>query len=285
VSELPLGAHQSIAGGTPNAVRRAIETGCTVLQVFVKNSNRWVGKPIGEEEAAEFRRAAGQARLFSVVAHSSYLINPAGENAELREKSIEALAEELWRCDVLGIPALVLHPGSRGGSSSKAGVSRVAACLDAAFGRRETRAAVLLETAAGQGAAVGASFEELRDVLGESGQAGRLGVCLDTCHVFAAGYDLTTPESFSATIERFDSAIGLDRLKAIHVNDSKKDLGSRVDRHEHIGAGKIGEAGFRLLMTEPRLRSVPKYLETPKDPDLDWDRKNLAALRRLASDE
>jgi deoxyribonuclease IV len=283
VSELPLGAHQSIAGGTPQAVRRAVETGCAVLQLFVKNSNRWVGKPIGDEEAAEFRGAAGQAGLQCLVAHSSYLINPAGENTDLREKSIDALAEELSRCDSLGVPALVLHPGSRGGSSIGEGLSRVATCLDAAFERRETRATVLLETAAGQGAAVGASFEELRDILGESRHPERLGICLDTCHVFAAGYDLRTPESFSQTLDNFDSAIGLDRLRAIHVNDSKKDLGSRVDRHEHIGEGKIGEAGFRLVMTEPRLRSVPKYLETPKDPDLDWDRKNLATLRRLAA--
>lgn len=282
MNELPLGAHQSIAGGTPNAVRRAVETGCAVLQIFVKNSNRWVGKPISDEEAAEFRRTVGEARLLAVVAHSSYLINPAGEDAELREKSIEALAEELSRCDSLGIPALVLHPGSRGGSTPEAGVARAAACLDAAFERRETRASILLETAAGQGAAVGASFEELRDILGASRHQERLAICLDTCHVFAAGYDLTTPEEFSTTIRRFESAIGLERLKAMHVNDSKKELGSRVDRHEHIGEGKIGEAGFRLLMTEPRLADIPKYLETPKDPELESDRKNLARLRALS---
>ncbi|HET9793636.1 MAG TPA: deoxyribonuclease IV [Thermoanaerobaculia bacterium] len=282
VSDLPLGAHHSIAGGTPNAVERAVATGSRVLQIFVKNSNRWIGKEIADEEAETFRAARANAGLLSVVAHSSYLINAAGANPLFRRKSTAALAEELERCERLGVPALVLHPGSRGESGLAAGVKRVAKMLDDAFRRADSRASIWLETAAGQGACVGARFEELRDVIGASRNPERLGVCLDTCHVFAAGYELRTPEGYAETIEAFDRALGLSALRAMHVNDSKKDLGSRVDRHEHIGRGAIGDAGFRNVMTDPRLAAIPKFLETPKDKDLDWDRKNLARLRKLA---
>jgi deoxyribonuclease-4 len=283
LSDLPLGAHQSIAGGTPRAVERAQSANCRVLQIFVKNSNQWAGKAILDEEAAEFRAAVGQARLLATVAHSSYLINPATAREDLREKSIAGLIDELERCDRLGVPALVLHPGSRGDSTVAQGVKRVGKALDAAFSRKNTRAKILLEIAAGQGASVGSTFEELRDILGASKSDARLGICLDTCHAFAAGYELRTPEGYAGTIEALDRTVGLGRLLAIHVNDSKKDRGSRVDRHEHIGKGRIGTRGFRNLMTDPRLRDVPKYLETPKDEDLAFDRKNLATLRRLAN--
>jgi deoxyribonuclease-4 len=282
VTDLPVGAHQSIAGGTPEAVRRAVETGCRVLQVFVKNSNRWEGKAISEEEASEFRAMVRAAGLLAVVAHSSYLINAAAENPALRGKSALALADELDRCDRLGIPSLILHPGSRGESGLAEGIARAAATLDEAFERAPTKASILLETAAGQGASVGRSFEELRDIIGASRHPARLGVCLDTCHVFAAGYDLRTPEAFGETIESFERALGLASLRAIHVNDSKKDLGGRVDRHDHIGNGRIGKEGFRNLMRDPRLSAIPKFLETPKDEALDFDRKNLATLRKLA---
>jgi deoxyribonuclease-4 len=253
-----------------------------VLQIFVKNSNRWIGKEIAAEEAAEFRAAFARARLLAAAAHSSYLINAAGSNSALRKKSTAALAEELDRCEALGIPALVLHPGSCGEAGPAAGVKRVARMLDEAFARSRSTASIWLETAAGQGACVGERFEELRDVIAASKNPGRLGVCLDTCHVFAAGYELRTPEGWDATIEAFDRSLGLVALRAMHVNDSKKDLGSRVDRHEHIGKGRIGDAGFRNVMTDPRLAAVPKFLETPKDKDLKWDRRNLARLRRLA---
>lgn len=254
-----------------------------MLQIFVKNSNRWIGKEITNAEAGEFRAAFSRSGLLAVAAHSSYLINAAGGNAEFRKKSTAALAEELDRCDALGVPALVLHPGSCGEAGPAAGIRRVARMLDAAFSRSRSTAAVWLETAAGQGAGVGSRFEELRDVIAASKNEARLGVCLDTCHVFAAGYELRTPEGYGATIDAFDRALGLGTLRAMHVNDSKKALGSRVDRHEHIGKGMIGDAGFRNLMTDPRLAAIPKFLETPKDETLDLDRKNLAALRRLAS--
>ena len=283
-SDLPLGAHQSIAGGTPRAVARGIDAGCRVLQIFVKNNNRWIGKPIERPEAREFRTAARSARLSRVIAHTSYLINLASPVAELRAKSIESLAEEIDRCERLGIRDLVLHPGAHCGEGEVAGVARIAASLDEVFDRTGgARVRILLETAAGQGSCVGHRFEHLRDILGAVRTPRRVAACLDTCHVHAAGYDLVSREGYAETIAAFERTVGLARLAAIHVNDSKKPRGSRVDRHEHIGRGSIGRRGFRNLMTDPRLGAIPKFLETPKDDTLDLDRANLALLRRLAS--
>ena len=282
--DLLIGAHQSIAGGTPRAVERGVAAGCRVVQIFVKNNNRWIGKSIGEVEAREFRRAARRADLAHVAAHTSYLINLASPFRALRRQSVEALADEIRRCHRLGIRDLVLHPGAHGGEGEGAGVARVAASLDEAFRMTEaTRVRVLLETAAGQGTSVGYRFEHLRDIFGSVRRRRRLAVCFDTCHVHAAGYELASAEGYAETISAFDRTVGLARLAAIHVNDSKKAKGSRVDRHEHIGAGSIGRAGFRNLMTDARLAAIPKFLETPKDETLDHDRKNLATLRRLAA--
>lgn len=282
--DLPLGAHQSIAGGTPRAVERGVEVGCRVLQIFVKNNNRWIGKPIERPEARAFRSAARGA-FSRVIAHTSYLINLASPVAELRRQSIEALVEEIVRCRRLGIPDLVYHPGAHGGEGEAAGVRRIAASLDEVFERTAgARVRILLETAAGQGSSVGHRFEHLRDILGAVRAPRRVAACLDTCHVHAAGYDIVTREGWLETIGAFDRTVGLSRLAAIHVNDSKKPRGSRVDRHEHIGRGTIGRRGFRNLMTDPRLAAIPKFLETPKDEDtLVQDRRNLAVLRRLAT--
>jgi deoxyribonuclease IV len=283
-NELPLGAHQSIAGGTPRAVERGVEAGCRVVQIFVKNNNRWVGKTIDESEAREFRLAARRAGLSHVAAHTSYLINLASPSVELRRQSIAALADEILRCHALGIRDLVLHPGAHGGEGEAAGVSRIAESLDEAFRLTEaTRVRVLLETAAGQGTSIGHRFEHLRDILGAVRERRRAAVCFDTCHVHAAGYELVSPEGYAETLEAFDRTVGLRNLAALHVNDSKKPKGSRVDRHEHIGRGSIGRQGFRNLMTDPSLASIPKFLETPKDETLALDRRNLATLRRLAS--
>lgn len=278
-----IGAHESIAGGTPRAVERAVSAGCQVLQIFVKNNSRWVGKTIERPEASAFRRATRTAELGHVAAHTSYLINLASPDAALRQLSILALADEIQRCDLLGIRDLVLHPGAHCGEGEGAGVRRIASSLDEALERAgEARVRILLETAAGQGTCVGHRFEHLRDILAASRERRRLGVCLDTCHVHAAGYDLVSREGYEETIRSLDRTVGLKRLRAIHVNDSKKPRGSRVDRHEHIGRGAIGESGFRNLMRDPRLAGIPKFLETPKDESLDWDRVNLATLRRLA---
>lgn len=285
ILELPLGAHQSIAGGTPRAIERGVEVGCRVLQIFVKNSNRWIGKPIERTEARAFRSAARTANLSRVIAHTSYLINLASPVAELRRQSIAALVEEIERCRRLGIPDLVYHPGAHCGEGETAGVRRIAASLDEVFGRTAgSRVRILLETAAGQGSCVGHRFEHLRDILGAVRTPRRIAACFDTCHVHAAGYDIVTHEGWLETIAAFDRTIGLSRLAAIHVNDSKKPRGSRVDRHEHIGKGTIGRRGFRNLMTDKRLATIPKFLETPKDEDtLVQDRRNLAVLRRLAT--
>jgi deoxyribonuclease IV len=285
--DLPLGAHQSIAGGTPRAIERGIEVGCRVLQIFVKNSNRWIGKPIERPEARAFRSAARDARLSRVIAHTSYLINLASPSAELRRQSIDALVEEIERCQRLGIRDLVYHPGAHGGEGEAAGVARIVASLDEVFARTpSSRVRILLETAAGQGSCVGHRFEHLRDILGSVRTPRRVATCFDTCHVHAAGYDIVSRGGWLETISAFDRTVGLSRLAAIHVNDSKRPRGSRVDRHEHIGLGTIGRRGFRNLMRDPRMAAIPKFLETPKDEDtLAQDRRNLAVLRRLAQGE
>jgi deoxyribonuclease-4 len=284
VSDLPLGAHQSIAGGTPRAIERGVEVGCRVVQIFVKNSNRWIGRPLERPEARAFRSAARSSNLSRVIAHTSYLINLASPVAALRRQSIDALVEEIERCRRLGIRDLVYHPGSHGGEGETAGVVRIAASLDEIFERTAgARVRILLETAAGQGSCVGHRFEHLRDILGAVRTPRRVAACFDTCHVHAAGYDIVSREGWLETIGAFDRTVGLPRLAAIHVNDSKKPRGSRVDRHEHIGLGTIGRRGFRNLMGDPRLAAIPKFLETPKDEDtLVQDRRNLAVLRRLA---
>jgi deoxyribonuclease-4 len=264
-------------------VERGLAAGCRVLQIFVKNNSRWVGKSIESPEAREFRRAAREAAFSHVAAHASYLLNLASPSAELRRTSVSALVDEIERCALLGIRELVLHPGSHGGEGESAGVARLATSLSEALERTAgSRVRVLLETAAGQGHSVGHVFEHLRDVIAAVPANRRLGVCLDTCHVHAAGYDLVTRRGFEETVAAFERTVGLSRLVAIHVNDSKRPRGARVDRHEHIGRGHIGAAGFRNLLAEPRLAAVPKFLETPKDETLAFDRKNLAALRQYA---
>ena len=281
-NDLPLGAHQSIAGGTPRAVERGVRAGCRVVQIFVKNNNRWLGKSIEDREAREFRRAVRGAGLQHVAAHTSYLINLASPAAALRRQSIDALCDEIRRCHRLGIRDLVLHPGAHCGEGEAAGLARVAESLQEVFDRTaETRVRVLLETAAGQGSCVGHRFEHLRDVLGALRDPARAAVCLDTCHVHAAGYDLVSRRGYEETIGALDRTVGLSRVAAIHVNDSKKPRGSRVDRHEHIGRGHIGTRGFRNLMRDARLSAIPKFLETPKDETFAFDRANLATLRRL----
>jgi deoxyribonuclease-4 len=287
-----VGAHQSIAGGFTRAVERAVETGCDALQIFTRNVNRWTADPIGPADAAAFRRAVRDAGLACVVAHDSYLINPASADDELREKSIAGLVTEIERADQLGIPWVVAHPGAAGDQPRDTAVRRAAAGIAAALDRTAGRAAgILVETTAGQGSCLGASFAEIGAILAivdaaapRGGLAERVAVCLDTCHVFAAGYGLAPAAELDRTLAEFEAAIGLSRLRLIHANDSKRERGARVDRHEAIGAGKIGPEAFRLLMRHPLLDGVPIILETPKEgPDgkvcPDNDRANLAMLR------
>lgn len=288
----PFGAHQSIAGGYARAVERAVETGCECLQVFTRNINQWKTTPIVPADAAAFRAAVNAAGLRLVVAHDSYLINPAAADTDLRKKSIAGLVEELERAALLGIPWVVAHPGAAGEQPVARAVERAAKGIAEALTKTSAlEAGILIETTAGQGSCLGASFEEIGAMLtlidARPGLAKRVGVCLDTCHVFAAGYPLAPRSALDETLTAFDDAIGLQRLKLIHANDSKKDRGSRVDRHEAIGKGKIGRAAFELIVNHPRLAGIPLVLETPKEgpdgrPTPATDRANLALLRRLA---
>jgi deoxyribonuclease-4 len=272
----------SIAGGVDLAVERAADVGCGALQIFCKSSNQWRARPLPVDEAERFRSGVRVSGLGAVVAHSSYLINLGSPDASLWRKSIAALAEELERCEGLGISWLIVHPGSHMGAGIDAGVRRIARGLDAAFRRTGGLAAgVLLETAAGQGSAVGSRFEELGAILAAAADPDRLGACLDTCHVFASGYDLRTRAGWDDTLAQFDRHVGLERLRALHVNDSVKGCGSRVDRHEAIGEGELGLWPFLFLMNEPALRGKPLLLETPKSDDGAEDRRNLRTLRAL----
>jgi deoxyribonuclease-4 len=256
----------SIAGGVDLAIERGASIGCSAIQIFNKSNNQWAARPLGEEEVARFRAARARAGIDPVVAHDSYLINLCSPDDTLYRKSIDALVEELERCGRLGVEWLVVHPGGHMGQGEDFGVRRMAGAIDQIHGRLpDGRANIAIETMAGQGTVIGHRFEQIAAVLGRVKRSECLGVCLDTCHVFAAGYDLRTPKAYAETMRRFDGEIGLDRLRVVHVNDSKKDLGCRVDRHEHIGKGFLGLAAFRLLMNDARLLSLPLLLETPKD--------------------
>lgn len=280
-----LGAHMSVAGGLYLAIERIRRVAGTALQIFSRNQRQWQAKPISAEEAELFGRAWRQWGDYPVAVHASYLINLAADKPDMWTKSIKALAAELERTQALAIPHIVIHPGSHGGLGPEEGVVRVAAGLDEAFALAPEAAApmILLETTAGQGTALGSTFEELAAIRAASKNGRRLGVCLDTCHIFAAGYDIGSTQGYEQTMADFDSIIGLRHLHFIHVNDSKKPLASRVDRHDHIGAGAIGLNGFRLLMTDARLQRLPKTLETPKGEDLAEDLDNMRILRKLAA--
>jgi deoxyribonuclease-4 len=255
--------------------------GCDVVQIFTKSPQQWKAKEITDADVEKFVQAQQETGILCLAAHDTYLINPAAADPELLQKSRNALADELRRSALLGLPYLVMHQGAVGAATEAEALARLADSvkyvLDAvpAGGPQ-----LLLETTAGQGKCLGHRFEQIAYVLEAIDGDPRVGVCVDTCHLFAAGYDLRDAESYTATMEEFDRRIGLDRVKMVHANDSKKELGSRVDRHEAIGKGHIGPEAFRLLLTDPRLQHVPIILETPKDGDM--DPVNLAALRRAA---
>jgi deoxyribonuclease IV len=277
-----LGAHVSTAGGVAAAIDRACAIGCAGMQIFVKNNMQWFAKPLEAAEAGGFRDHPLRGSLRFVFGHSGYLINLAASDPALHEMSMRSLREELLRADLLGLPFLVLHPGAHMGRGVETGLEQVVASLDAihaeipAAGTR-----IALETTAGQGSSLGRSFEELAFILRGCRESERLRVCIDTAHLFAAGYQLDEPEGVVRTFAQFDEVIGFERLAALHLNDSKTARGSRVDRHEHIGKGKIGLGAFRYIMREPRFRNIPKVLETPKGKDMAEDVVNLATLRSL----
>ncbi|HVC92046.1 MAG TPA: deoxyribonuclease IV [Pirellulales bacterium] len=279
-----LGAHMSIAGGYHKAVEIAKRCGCDCVQLFTKNNNQWRAKPISDVESQRFRSVLADTGVGHPIAHDSYLINLASPDDVLWRRSIEAFVVELRRADQLGIEYVVTHPGACVGSSEAEGLARVAAALDEIHRQCEgVHARTLLETTAGQGSSLGWRFEHLADIMAKVRHADRLGVCVDTCHIFAAGYPLATRREYRATMAELDAVVGLDRVRAFHLNDSKREFGSRVDRHAAIGAGHLGTEPFRHLLNDPRFRKVPMYLETPKglEDGVDLDVRNLATLRAL----
>jgi deoxyribonuclease IV len=281
-----LGAHQSIAGGHCRAVELAKEHGCQCVQLFTKNSNQWSGKPIAPEEAGRFRETLRNLGIAHPIAHDSYLINLASPDCRLWERSVAAFIEELRRADCLGIPYVVTHPGSYTTATEAEGLRNVILALDKVCSEAKSHnlsAECLLETTAGQGTNLGWRFEHLATILEGVKNPDKVNVCFDTCHVFAAGYPLTPRREYEATMQEFDRVVGLQRIKAFHLNDSRRELGSRVDRHEHIGRGAIGVEAFRNLLRDPRFEDVPMYLETPKGEENgeNLDVINLRTLRNL----
>jgi len=279
------GAHLSAAGGLQNAIQQASHLGCECLQVFVKNQRQWAGKPLTSEQIRSYKNAARRATVRPVVAHASYLLNLASPDRTVRDRSIHALADEADRCDRLGIQALIFHPGAHMHDAPAQGIRRVANALNRVRKAREDhRCRILLECTAGQGTALGRTFQQLADIIHRTNHAEQLGVCLDTCHLFAAGYDFRTKDGYDAMMEELDSAIGVTSVECIHVNDSKRESGSRVDRHEHIGRGKIGSRGFAHFVNDVQWSGLPFILETPKGKDgrgTDLDKVNIRRLRKL----
>jgi deoxyribonuclease-4 len=288
-----LGAHMSVAGGLPRAIERAVVHRCDALQIFTKNANQWRGRELPPEEVRAFRAQVAAAKIHPVVSHASYLINLATTSQALRAQSMAAMGDELDRAEALGLLGVVVHPGCYTDGSEADGLSLVAESLSALLGeRRRGTTMILIEHTAGQGTALGCTFEQLASIIAKTGDHPRVGVCLDTCHLLASGYDLCSPEGYAATFAQFGRVVGFERLRAFHLNDSKKPLGSRVDRHEHIGRGYLGLEPFRRIVNDPRFSELPMLLETPKaegkpkgaiavDP---LDEQNLNALRALVAE-
>jgi deoxyribonuclease-4 len=281
-SEILLGAHMSIGGGTHMAIERARSIECTAMQIFVKNNMQWFARPLERGEISAFLDHAQRAELHSVFAHANYLINLAATNPQFHAHSLRSLSEELVRADQLELPFLVLHPGAHLGAGEEAGLAKIVTSIDHVFrGIPKVKTKIALETTAGQGSCLGHRFEHLAHIIGNIREPERLCVCLDTAHVFAAGYDLATEKSTKRMFAEFDRIIGLERLVALHLNDSKTARGSRVDRHQHIGKGQIGSEAFRCIMRDRRFRKIPKVLETPKGKELKEDVENMRTLRSL----
>lgn len=277
-----LGAHMSIAGGLHLAIDRAVAAGCGVVQIFTRNSNQWKGKPLSDADVELFRRKFAESGLHEAVSHDIYLINLAATPGEVRDKSLAAFRDELETCARLGIRKVVMHPGSHLTDTPEAGLGRVIEAFDQLFAQvPQFEGRVLLETTAGQGTNLGRTFQELQAIISGSNYPDRFGICFDTCHTYAAGYDTATQEGYRATMDELDRVIGLDRLECFHFNDSKKGLGSRVDRHEHIGQGALGLNPFRFILNDPRFVAVPKILETAKGDNEEMDAVNLGILRGL----
>lgn len=275
-----LGAHVSTAGGVDNAPRNGKNLGCEAIQLFTRNQMQWQARPLSKQAIAAFRETVEECGIRAAVSHDSYLINLGSDDPVTLQRSLDAFADEIDRCEQLGISSLVFHPGSHVGAGEVAGLQRIADNLNRVLQRKPNyRTQLLLENTAGQGSNLGYRFEHLAEVLARSQYPERLGVCLDTCHLHAAGYDLRSRSTYEAVMRDFDVAVGLDRVKAFHLNDSKRGLGSRVDRHENIGKGELGLEPFRFLLNDPRFAEHPMLLETPGGDKA--YRRDLKTLRRL----
>lgn len=275
-----LGAHMSAAGGVKNALIAGESIGCTAIQIFTASNRRWSYNLIKDDDVKDYLDHKKKSPIQVVISHASYLINLGSPKKEVVDKSIKALKAELQRCDQLEIPYVVLHPGSRLDSKEQDALMQIATNLTTIITETTSKCVILLETMAGQGSSVGNTFQQLATILNNT-PAKKIGICLDTCHIFAAGYNISDEDHYKQTIKQFDQIIGLEKLKAIHLNDSKKECGSCVDRHEHIGAGKIGLQAFKFIMNDTRFISIPKILETPKESSLKDDIRNLSELKKL----
>jgi len=276
------GAHESIADGVQHAVLRGKQATCDTIQMFNKSTNQWQAKPFAKEELDAYFRAIEETGVTVAVSHTSYLINIASPDKRLNKISYLSLKEELERCETLKIPNLVFHPGSHVGSGEQVGLDKIAENINKLFAELpKNRVTLLLETTAGQGSNLGYTFEQLAYIIDKVEDKKRVGVCLDSCHVFAAGYPITEPKDYRETMKNFDEVIGLKRLRIIHANDSLREFGSKKDRHEHIGKGHVGLQAFANFINDRRLQKVPMILETPKEDDLAEDIENLKILRSL----
>jgi deoxyribonuclease-4 len=284
--KLLLGAHMSISGGVFNAIEQGVNTGCTAIQIFTKNNNQWKAKPLTDEDVEKFLAAQKEAAIAPVVAHTGYLINIAAPNEEIYQKSLAGLVDEIDRADKLKIVDLVLHPGSPLDQGELYGMKKIIDSLNHSIDKTpDAKTRVALECTAGQGSHLGFKFEQIAAMIDGVENKNRISVCLDTCHIFAAGYDIRTTAAYEATLAAFKKIIGMKYLKVIHLNDSIKGLGSRVDRHTHIGQGEIGKDAFKFIMQDKRLDNIPKLLETPKEgDDYEADKRNLAILRKFFND-
>lgn len=269
----------SISGGVDKAIDRGQEVGCETIQVFVRTPRQWKMREFNPEEVEAFKQKREEIGIDPVFAHDTYLINLGSPDEDLWKRSMAVFEDELARCDALDLPFLVVHPGSHVGTGEEAGMARIAQALSLVLGRKPGyRAQILLEITAGQGDTLGYSFKQLARLMELTKGGERLGLCFDTCHAFVAGYEIRTPEGYEATFSELDELIGLERLKAFHLNDAKGDLGSRLDRHEHIGKGQLGLKPFRMLLNDKRFRGLPMVLETPKGPKMEEDKENLRVL-------
>ena len=277
-----LGAHTSTAGGVSKSIERAEKLGFTAIQIFTKNNNRWFQKQLDEKEISKFRINLKNSNIKFVVSHDSYLINLCAKDKSILRKSREAFLDELTRCEQLGIPYLNFHPGSHLGAGEKEGIKLIVESLNIIHNKtKHFKVSSMLEATAGAGTAIGYRFEQLREIIDLVDNKKRMSVCIDTAHIFAAGYDIKNLKNYKKVIKEFDEIIGLERLKCFHMNDSKKELGSRRDRHEHIGKGFIGKDGFANIMNDKRLKNIPKILETPKGKQMKEDIRNLKTLLSL----